>query len=144
MKKLFTLCWAICYCFIGFADNPSGSWVISNEGKIDVKKISFRETNTALLLENGKKLVIPVDQIKSYSIHGKVFKKLPLYLDGKITDRNVFMELVKIQGDMSLYKYNTSIYSPNLKMVSFLLFRGDELVFEYDEKSHGCALNMFP
>ena len=63
----------------------AGSWVISNEGKIDVKKISFRDTKTTLLLENGKKLSIPNDQIKSYSLNGKVFKKLPLYLDGKTT-----------------------------------------------------------
>jgi hypothetical protein len=144
MKKIFTLILAMCYCFMGFADDPAGSWVISNEGKIQVKKISFRETKTALLLENGKKLVIPNDQIESYSLNGKVFKKLPLYLDGKITDKLVFMEMVKNQDDMTLYKYNTSSYSPNLKIVSFLLFKGDQLVFQYDEKSHRCALNRNP
>ncbi len=135
---------AMCYCFMGFADNPTGSWVISNEGKIEAKKISFRETKTALLLENGKKLIIPIDQIKSYSLNGKVFKRLPLYMDGKATGQMVFMELVKIQDDMTLYKYNTSSYSPNLKIVSFMLFKGDQLVFQYDEKSHRCALNKVP
>jgi hypothetical protein len=144
MKKLFTLILAICYCFLGFADDPTGSWVISNEGKIEGKKINIRETKTTLLLENGKKLNIPNDQIKSYSLNGKVFKKLPLYLDGKITSKLVFMELVKNQNDMTLYKYNTSSYNPYLKIVSYLLYKGDQLVFQYDEKSHHCALNKFP
>jgi hypothetical protein len=129
---------------MGYADNLTGSWVISKEGKIDVKKISFRETKTILLLENGEKLNIPVDQIQSYSLNGKVFKKLPLYLDGKITDQLVFMEMVKNQDDMTLYKYNTSNYSTNSKYVCFILFKGDQLVYEYDEKSHRCALNKLP
>ncbi len=144
MKKLFTLILAAFYCFVVFADDPAGSWVIAKEEKIDAKKISFRDTKTTLLLDNGKKLIIPNDQISSYSINGKEYKKLPLYLDGKITDKHVFMELVKIQDDMTLYKYNTSSYSPNLKIVSFLLFKGDQMIFQYDEKSHRCALNAFP
>jgi hypothetical protein len=144
MKKIFTLVLATCYCFMGFADDPAGSWVISNEGKIEGKKINIRDTKTTLLLENGKKINIPNDQIKSYSINGRVFKKLPLYLDGKITNQFVFMELVKDQNDMTLYRYNTSNYNPYLKMVSYLLYKGDQLVFQYDERSHHCALNKFP
>ena len=144
MKKLFTLILAICYCFMGFAVDPASSWVVSTEGRIDVKKINFRETKTTQLLENVKKLVIPIDQITSYSLKGKVFKKLPLYLNGKATGQLVFMELVKNQDDMSLYKYNASSYNPNVKIVSFLLFKADQLVFQYDEKSHHCALNKIP
>jgi hypothetical protein len=135
---------AVLYCFLGFADDPAGSWVISNEGKIEGKKINIQETKTTLLLENGKKLKIPNDQITSYSLNGKVFKKLPLYLDGKITGKLVFMELVKNQNDMTLYRYNGSNYNPYLKIVSYLLYKGDQLVFQYDEKSHHCALNKFP
>lgn len=144
MKKLFTLILTICYCFMGFAEDPAGSWVISNEGKIEAKKINMRETKTTLLLENGKKLIIPNDQINSYALNGKVFKKLPLYLDGKITNQLIFMELVKNQNDMALYRYSTSSYSPYIKIVNYLLYKGDQLVFQYDEKSHHCALNKFP
>jgi hypothetical protein len=144
MKKLFTLILSLCYCFMGFAANLTDTWVISNEGKIEAIKISFREAKTILLLENGKKLNIPVDQVKSYSLHGKVFKRLPLYVDGKITDQMVFMELVKNQDDMTLYKFNTSSYSTNSKYICFMLFKGDRLIYEYDEKSHRCALNKFP
>jgi hypothetical protein len=144
MKKIFTLILALCCCFMGFADDPAGSWVISNEGKLDAKKISLRDTRTTLVLENGKKLTISNDQIKSYSVNGKVFKKLPLYMDGKPSGKMVFMELVKNQDDMTLYRYNTSNYNPYFKVVSYLLYKGDQLVFQYDEKSHRCALNKNP
>jgi hypothetical protein len=144
MKKIFTLILAMGYCFLGFADNPAGSWVISNDVKLDAKKINFRETKTTIVLENGKKKIIPNDQITSYSANGKVFKKLPLYLDGKPSGKVVFMELVKNQNDMTLYRYNSSSYNPYLKMVSYLLYKGDQLVFQYDEKSHHCALNKTP
>jgi hypothetical protein len=144
MKKLFTLFFAICYCFLGFADDPAASWVISNEGKVDAKKISFRETKMTLVLENGDKKIIPNDQIKSYSVNGKVFKKLPLFVDGKPSGKMVFMELVKNQNDMTLYRYNYSSYSPNLKIASYLLFKDDQMVFQYDEKTHRCALNRNP
>jgi|WetSurMetagenome_2_1015567.scaffolds.fasta_scaffold681305_1 hypothetical protein len=141
MKKIFTLFLAVCYCFLGFADDLTGSWVVSNEGKIDVKKISFRESRTVVILENGQKLNIPADQIKSYSINGKVFKRLPLYVNGNITEQMVFMELVKNQDNMELYRFNTSSYSSNSRYVCFMLFKGDQLVYEYDEKSHRCSLN---
>jgi hypothetical protein len=144
MKKIFTLILAICYCLLGFADDPAGSWVISNEGKVEAKKINFRETKTTLLLENGKKLTISNDQIKSYSVNGKLFKKLPLYLDGKPSGKMVFMELVKNQDNMALYRYNYSSYSPNLKIASYLLFKDDQMIFQYDEKTHRCALNRNP
>jgi hypothetical protein len=118
--------------------------VISHEEKIDAKKITLHDTKTALLLENGKKVTIPNEEIESYSLNGKIFKKLPLYRDGKITNKLVFMEEVKKQNDMTLYKYNTSSYSPNYKIVSFMLYKGDQLFFQYDEKSHRCALNKNP
>jgi hypothetical protein len=144
MKKIFTISLAIFYCFLGFADDPAGSWVVSNEGKLDVKKINFRDTKTKLILEDGKKLTISNDQIKSYSVNGRVYKKLQLYLDGKPSGKLVFMEMVKNQNDMILYRYNYSSYNPNLKIASYLLFKGDQMVFQYDEKSHRCALNQNP
>jgi hypothetical protein len=144
MKKLFTLILSAFFCYVLFADDPAVAWVISNEGKIEAKKISLRDTKTTLILDNGKKLTIPNDQITSYSSNGKVFRKLPLYQDGKITDKMVFMEMVKNQDDMTLYKYYNSSYSPNQKTASYLLYKGDKLVFEYDEKSHRCPINANP
>ena len=134
-KKLFFLLSLAGYCLISIAGTPDSSWIVSNEGKFIVSKMSIRDTKARLVLENGKKMIIAIDQIKVYSLDGKVFKKLPLYIDGKCTNQMVFMELVKAKGELMLYKHSSWSYNPNKKITNFLLYNGDQLLMEYDEKS---------
>jgi hypothetical protein len=82
-------------------------------------------------LHDGKKMVLPLDQINSYSLDGKVFNKLNLYKDGKPTNRMVFMELLKTRDGSSLYKYyRTNIESP---YDCYYIYRGDQFCFALDE-----------
>ncbi len=139
MKRLFFLLLAVGYCLASISAEPAGSWILSNTGKLNMKKISFGVSNARIVLENGKKLTIPVEQISSYSINGKVFNKLPLYKEGKSTGQMAFMELVKTKGELSLYKYGMTddFVSPDLQVrtYNYLLYNGDKLQQELDQKS---------
>jgi hypothetical protein len=139
MNKLFVLLLTVVYCLVGIAAEPAGSWILSNTGKMNMKKISFGISKARIILENGNKLTIPIDQICSYSINGKVFNKLPLYKDGKLTNRMVFMELIKTSGELSLYKYGMTndFVSPNLQVINYnyFLYNGDKFQQELDQKS---------
>jgi hypothetical protein len=133
MKKMLFLFLAAGYCLTGIAKDMDTSWVDSPEGKIVVKKITILETKARIVLENGDKKTVPLDQISTYACEDKVFKKLPLYIDGKRTHQQVFMELVKIEGELELYKYSKLNYNPYIKSTSYLLYKGENLILEYDE-----------
>jgi len=139
MKKLFILLLVVGYCFASISSEPAGSWILSNAGKMNMKKISIGVSKARIVLENGSKLTIPIDQISSYSLNGKVFNKLPLYKDGKSTGQMVFMELIKSSGETSLYKYGMTddFVSPNLQVrnYNYFLYNGDKLQQELDQKS---------
>jgi hypothetical protein len=83
MKKLMVLLVTAGYCLASMAKEPIGSWILSNSGKMDVKKINMGAFKARIVLENGKKLTIPVDQLDTYSVNGKIFNKMPLYKFGK-------------------------------------------------------------
>src|SRR5665647_2984529 len=99
MKKLLVLLVAAGYCLASMAAEPTGSWILSNSGKMDVKKINLGSFKARIMLENGKKLIIPIEQLNSYSINGKEFNKMPLYKNGKPSGEMVFMELIGTQGE---------------------------------------------
>ncbi len=56
----------------------------------------------ALYLKTGKELTIPIDQLNSYSVDGKVFNKLPLYKMEDKRSKWFLWNFSKTQGELSL------------------------------------------
>jgi hypothetical protein len=110
MKKLMVLFFVVLICLSGIAGDPGKSWIVTSEGKIDCYKLSVGLKTAHLVFEDGSKKEISISTIDSYSLNGKVFTKLPLYKNGKPTDQTVYMELIKIQNDLNLYKFDYSNY----------------------------------
>jgi len=135
MKKLLVFTMAIGYCIGVAAVSKDSLKVDTNDSSFIVQKLTFKNATTILLLQNGEKIMMSPDKIKCYCAKGRKFKRLPLYKNGKCTCKSAFMELVKTQGELNLYKYSNWSYNPNLKMTIYLLYNGDKLVMEFDENS---------
>jgi hypothetical protein len=105
MKKLAVLFWIVLFCLDSIAQEPNSSWIASQDGKYFCTKISIHALKAKIVLQNGEKMSIPVDMINSFSLNGCEFDKLPLYKNGKITNREVFMELVDNTNGMNVYRY---------------------------------------
>jgi len=135
MKKLISLFPLFLFCMFINAKELNTSWVETDEGKMDCKKIRVGSANAKVTLENGEKRIIPIVQIKSYTMNGKVFTRLPLYESGKPTGQLVFMELVKNCYDFDLYRYEYINTNLNGKVISYFLYNGDKLHLALDEKS---------
>ncbi|HLO60205.1 MAG TPA: hypothetical protein VK179_15755 [Bacteroidales bacterium] len=134
MKKLYLLIAFIPYCLLGFAGNHE-SRVVTKDSAYVGKKFIIGEKQAKLILNNGTKISFPLEQIVSYSSNGKEFRKLPLYVDGKPTNQLVFMELVKVQDNLKLFRYCKSTYCPYSKVVTYLLFDGAGLSLAYEDKT---------
>ncbi len=143
MKKLLVLFSVVLLCLSGVAKDPGASCVTTREGKMNCKKIYVGFNKVRVMLENGQKRSIPVGLINSYTLNGKEFTKLPLFENGKQTNKMVFMELIKTQSDSSLYKYAYYNYGRsaydftdlNAKRYSYFLYKDNRLFMELDEKS---------
>jgi hypothetical protein len=146
MKKLLVLFLLAGYCITAGADEPTVSLVTGDAGKIDAKKVDVGATKVKVVLMNGEKKSIPIDQLKSYSTNGKEFRKLPMYKNGKPTGQTVFMELVKTRGDYSLYKYeywDNDLIKDDKKVRTAFLFNNDEFQMQVDEKTLLNVCNFF-
>jgi hypothetical protein len=143
MKKILVLFSVVLLCLSGIAKDTDASSVTAREGKMNCIKIYVGFNKVRVMLENGQKRSIPLDQIDSYTLNGKEFKKLPLFENGKQTNKMVFMELIKTQSDSSLYKYTYYNYGRsaydfkdlNAKRYSYFLYKDNRLYKELDEKS---------
>lgn len=141
MRKLLLLFLAAGISLSGMTTEPTGAWYLTSSGKIQCHRITFGIDKARIELQNGEKFALPIDEINSYSIEGKVYNKVPMYKDGKPTNRMVFMELVKSHGDCSLYRYEKSIYEKEDRMIvlttccKYYVYRGDQFQLVIDRNS---------
>jgi hypothetical protein len=142
MKKVFLLLLTVVICFAGTAKLPADSWIISEKGKMNCKQVQVGSLNARILLQDGKKIVVPLAQINSYSLNGKVYNKLTLNNNGKSSNRKVFMELVKTRKGYSLYKYyRCDIESPH---DCYYIYKGEQFCYALDESMEPKRLkNLF-
>jgi len=138
MKTLSVFFTAILFCLSGMAKDSGNSWVVTSNGKIDCKKVHFGYNKARIVLENGEKTALNYNNITALYMNGKTFTKLPLYQNGKPTNKMAFMELVKTQGDLSLYKLGfLEMVDANLSAKSFryYLYTGKQFYLELNQKS---------
>jgi len=130
MKKSIFLFWIVFFCLNGIANEPDSSWIASQEGKYFCSKISIHAHKVRFILQNGEKMSIPVDRINSFSLNSCEFDKLPLYKNGKITNRMVFMELVDRANGMNIYRYGhcrNNCFRTKKTVHNYYLYDGNRL-----------------
>jgi hypothetical protein len=106
------------------------------------------------VLKNGEKKAIPVNSILSYTVDGKEFTKMPLFINNKPSGKSAFMELVKSKGDLSLYRLEitditasetleTVVSGQNGKLFIYFLYQGDNIYLKMDERTLPNTLIFF-
>jgi hypothetical protein len=146
MKKLWVLISVILISFSGFTRDVGVSWVEVSHSRLDCQKIHFGLNNARIVLTNGEKKTVPIALIKSYAVNGKVFVKLPVYKEGIQNGQMKFMELIKTEGELSLYQLEEPDYTSTLmdaKIYSLFLYNGDKLYLALDEKTLPNICHMF-
>ena len=138
MKKLLILISLVLFCFAGIARDLGSSWVVTNNGKMDCKKINLGYNKARILFENGQKAVVNFDNISSLSRDGKVLVKLRLYQDNKPTNQMAFMELIKTWNDLSLYRLGFRYIGsadPMEVTYRYYLYKGQNFHLQLDERT---------
>lgn len=146
MKKLIVLVTATVFCIACMAAVPSNSGTKAGDERVSCKKISIGIKNARITLNNGEKKIIPLDQLESYVVKGRIFEKKELYKNGKPTGESAFMQLLQKRGNYSFYKnleYDPEIAREDKRHPVFYIYNGEELYLALDKKSLPNACNFF-
>jgi hypothetical protein len=146
MKKLIVVFSVVMFSIAGFASKPTARYIVTKEGRFDCKQISIGMQNARIVLTNGKKSTIPIENISSYTLDGRQFDKLELDKKGKDATREVFMELVKSRDDLSLYRLSHvdyELYPDNQKVDNYYVYQNGKLYLKLSDKSLPSVLQYF-
>jgi hypothetical protein len=124
------LFWIVFFSLDSFANEPNSCWIASQQGMYFCSRISIHAHKAKIVLQNGEKRSIPVDMINSFSLNGCEFDKLPLYKNGKMTNRQVFMELVDKTNGMNIYRYGccrNKLFRTKKSVHEYYLYNGNNL-----------------
>jgi hypothetical protein len=107
----------------------SQPWVQTDDGQVEVKKVSPDGDKVKVTLENGEKKDFKKEEVKSYFMDGALFIKVPYYEKG-VKGKDVFMESLANKEDQQLYKYKAGVGS-----VRYFVYKGENLVNEVTESN---------
>lgn len=84
MKKHLIILLLVITSYAGFSRDLS-LVIASNAGKsrLECLEISFGNKTAKVVLKNGEKMAIPVNSIRSYTVDGKEFTKMPLFINNR-------------------------------------------------------------
>ncbi len=137
MKKIFLLITVAMFYLAGFAGSPA-SWISSKEGRMNVEKIRIGINNARVVLETGERVVIPIKDLDSYSLNGRIFEKKMMYMNGKSTGKSAYMELLDSKNGLNLFRnveYDQEAIEPLNPVDKFYVYKNDQLYLALDEKS---------
>jgi hypothetical protein len=146
MKKLIVVFSIAVLSIAGFSREPGVRYVVTYDGKLNCKQISFGMHNARIVLANGTKSTIPIENISSYTVDGKQHDKLLLNKKGKEATSEVFMELMKTRDDLSLYRLSHvdyESYPAFQKVDNYYVYQNGKLYLELSNKSLPSVLQYF-
>jgi len=143
MKKLAILISGALFSVAGMAAESSDSWVIAGKDRIECDKVNVGISNARITLDNGEKMTVRLNQIDAYATDGMVYTRKMIYRNGKATGHKEFMQLLKIKGDLSLYKNTTFNADMGTAVDVYSVYKGDELYLTLDKKSIPNVFNFF-
>ncbi len=146
MKKLIVLVAATLFCIACLASVPSNSISNYGEERVNCKRIRVGVHKAHVTLINGEKKIIPLDDLESYVVNGRIYEKKELYRYGRFTSETAFMQLLKKRGGFSFYKneeLDPEKVGTDKSMDVFYVYNGDELYLRVDRKTLPNACNFF-
>jgi hypothetical protein len=70
MKKIALFMSAALFSFAAIASSPT-TWVASEDGRIQAEKVKVGFNKAKIMLENGEKTILQINELNAYSINIK-------------------------------------------------------------------------
>ena len=130
MKKLIFVLFC---CLIGMgavmANEPD--YVISDGNVYFVESLRVSPWNGFSGKSEGERLRFKSSEVEGYSKDGVVYRRLPVIVDNKVTDRTALMQALAFRGGYIIYRYTSPSGLYN-KEVQYFVFKDKDYVLTVD------------
>lgn len=119
-------------------------FVITKTDTIICEDVTFELKDAHVKLINGNEMKIDQNDVQSFSIHGKTYDRLPVYVDNKPTGESSFLELVSQRDDLKLYK--VALNEANKKgsgSFMYVVYKNGNFYLNVDKKNASIILEHF-
>jgi len=121
------------------------NFVITTTDTVFCENVNVDENKISLTKTNGTKIINTFEDVVMYKKDGKVFKKMPTVINGKVdaSRKPVFMELVGHKNNMDLMKVITYESSTNELVSKFYIYENNKFILELSTQNQNFLLNHF-
>jgi hypothetical protein len=120
-------------------------YVITKNGTFYCQQVNVGLLHIKGILENGEALKVSVNEVRAYKANGRIFERMPIYQNDKITSNSNLMELLSLKDGLKLFRYtlidNNEALCPGHNQ--YYVFRNGEYVLQVSDKSSYQVFNFF-
>lgn len=104
MKKFFVFLAIVTFAISGMAANETDYAIFNGKAYFcEHAKVLFNKIR--LHWEDGTDLIIPLKEVDTYCVDGRIFNRLPLLCKKGEVKQSVFLELVAQRNGLKIYRY---------------------------------------
>jgi len=81
-------------------------YVITNSDTLICHRMVVQNHFVKCTLNTGLVVKIPHSDIVAYQHYGQLMERKPVYVQGKISDKTIFMQLIDVDNGIKIYRYN--------------------------------------
>ena len=146
MRKLILIPLILFAFFTSNAKDLSDfDYVVTKDATYFCQEISFGLLRTKCILQNGEVLNLKLNEVRAYKKDGRIFERMPVYIEDKTTGSSSLMELIGMKGGLRLFRHVATETSEDqmLSYSQYFIFRNGEYILELNNKSGPGLLKFF-
>jgi hypothetical protein len=151
MKTLATLILVAVFSLPALASTGNGDYIITTDGQVIVSDLSYGLFNIRVKDNDGQLMKISYAEVVSYKKGDRIFEKKELYTGNKQTGKQVFMELLRQDNGLRLYRYacegakcdRKSMFLEPANACKLFVFKGDQYMLEVNAANRETVLDFF-
>ena len=128
MKTIIVLFALATMSFSAHSQNSLLKYVLTSTDTLICNNITMRPFTTKCVLLSGEEIIVPNKSIIAYSNHGRIMKKLPVYIDGEKTGKCSMMEFVANSNRVEVYMYKHNNYGDGSIDAIFSFYQNQKCV----------------
>ena len=140
-KKLFIIAILSVIC-AGSMLAGEPDYVITKEGVTFFKKVKHNLNGGFTGIDESGKTKLCYSDVLVYKKDGRIYEKMPLVSGNKITDRELFMELMAYRNGLKIYGHKDYLSTGNV-VNRFFVYRDKQFVLRVDDRNKESLASFF-
>ncbi len=113
-------------------------YIITEDNVKYYEKVRYGLTTSLIGIDDTGRVKYNAKDVKAFRKDGRIYERMPVFLNNQETGRYAFMELLSYRNDLKVFRYNC----PSHMQDKFFVYRDGNYMVEFD-KTNSSTLNDF-